>query len=153
MMKEAKAVTKVEDGKELSPTRANRRYVPLKPVSAVILADDCYLAHGVVSNISTSGACLITNTVMENGSDVRVQFAANQHEELFQLEARIVWSSEGMDPNLEIVGVMVGLQFLDMRPMLQEKISDILEQGYFHEVGVPSREDCPDVPLDHPNER
>ena len=146
-MSEAEAVVKKEGGLEYSPTRTNRRYVPLKPVSAVLLADSGYLAHGVASNISASGACLITNTVMEPGSRVRVQFSTNHQEELFQAEARIVWASEGMDPHLEIVGVMVGVQFLDVEPALEEKITDALEQGRFHEVGMMAGTDGPEVPL------
>jgi hypothetical protein len=61
----------------------------------------------------------------------------NHHEELFQAEARIVWAGEGMDPHLEIVGVMVGVQFLEVDPALEEKIFDTLEQGRFLEVGMP----------------
>jgi hypothetical protein len=138
MMSEAEAVAKKEGGLEYSSTRVNRRYVPLETVSAVLLADDCYLAHGVASNISASGACLITNTVMEPGGRVRVRFSTNHQEELFHAEARIVWAGEGMDPHLEIVGVMVGVQFLDVDPALEEKIIDTLEQGRFHEVGMPA---------------
>jgi hypothetical protein len=82
---------------------------------------------------------------MEPGSHVWVRFSRNHQEELFQAKARIVWAGEGMDPNLEIVGVMVGVQFLDVEPALEEKIIDTLEQGRFHEVGMPAAPDGPEV--------
>jgi hypothetical protein len=145
MMSETEALAGKASGVEYSPTRANRRYVPLEPISVVLLMDDSYISHGVASNISTSGACLIMNTEVEPDGHVRVRFSRNHQEELFQAKARVVWAGEGMDPHLEIVGVMVGIQFLDVEPALEEKIVAALEKGRFHEVGMPSATEGPDA--------
>ena len=58
-------------------TRAARRYVPLETVNAFVLSKNFIVAHGIVSNISETGACLITNTLIEPGqTDVDVVITA-----------------------------------------------------------------------------
>ena len=133
---EVKAAAQDAEKAEFTRTRATRRYIPLETVNALVLSEQFYLAHGVVSNISETGACLITNTVIEPGQKLQVRFITGKGVELFQTRARVVWSAEGMDPHMEIVGVMSGVQFLDDSRLLQDKIVEILEKGNFHEVGA-----------------
>lgn len=122
--------------REYEATRAARRYVPLKTVNAFVLSEDFIVAHGIVSNISETGACLITNTVIEPGQTLQIRLSTCNRTDLFQTAAKVVWSGEGMDPHLEIVGVMVGIAFQEVSYSLQETITDILEKGNFHEVGA-----------------
>ena len=125
-----------EKEREYEATRAARRYVPLETVNAVGVSEDFIVAHGIVSNISETGACLITNTVIEPGQTLQIRFNTCNKTDLFQTSAKVVWSGEGMDPNLEIVGVMVGIAFMEVSYELQDTITDILEKGNFHEVGA-----------------
>jgi len=136
-MIEAEIEAQNDDGEESQPIRAARRFVPVEPVSVVLFTENELLGHGVVSNISESGACLITSTLVEPQEHIRVTFKAKSQEDLFQSRARVVWSGEGMDPNLEIVGVMVGISFLDCSPTQREKVAEILKQGFFHEIAPP----------------
>lgn len=135
-MSEANVEPQEGGGVEFTPTRATRRYVPLETVNAVILSDDFVLAHGIVSNISESGACLITNTSVEVGQKLQIRLSTSNKIELFQTLGRVVWSGEGIDPNLEIVGVMLGVQFLDGPSALPDQLGEILQKGKFHEVGA-----------------
>lgn len=142
-MSKAKAKGKKKRDLQFSPSRASRRYVPVESVSAFVVSDSSFLAHGIVSNISARGACLITNTAIEEGEHIRVRFSTSNKNELFQAQARVVWAGEGMDPNMEIVGVMVGLAFEDVSPSFEDEILEILEQGTFHEVGAADRKKQP----------
>jgi hypothetical protein len=135
-MSEAEVTEDQEKEREYEATRAARRYVPLETVNAFVLSEDFIVAHGIVSNISETGACLITNTVIEPGQTLQIRFSTCNKTDLFQTSAKVVWSGEGMDPNLEIVGVMVGIAFQEVSYSLQETITDILEKGNFHEVGA-----------------
>ncbi len=142
-MSEAEIEAQNDDGEESRPKRTARRFVPVEPVSVALFTENELLGHGVVSNISESGACLITSTLIEPQEHIRVTFKARSHDHLFQSRARVVWSGEGMDPNLEIVGVMVGIAFLDCSPTQREKVAEILEQDWFHEIAPPEAEKQP----------
>lgn len=125
------------EGAKYSATRAARRYVPLEMVNALILSGDVVVAQGVVSNISECGACVIANTVIEPGQSLQIRFSTFDKTELFQSRVKVVWSREGMDSNLEIVGGMVGVAFVEVSWSLQNTITDLLEKGRFLEVGAP----------------
>ena len=134
-MNKAEVVAQTQTKTQSTPTRTTRRYVPLETVSAIMVSDDNLLAYGVVSNISESGACLIANTSIEPSHKVRIQFIKSDRTELFQTNARIVWSGEGIDPQMEIVGTMVGIAFEGLTAKRREAIAAILDQGSFHEIG------------------
>jgi hypothetical protein len=125
------------------PTRVVGRFVPVEPVSAVLLVNESFLGYGVVSNISERGACLITNIMIEPQHKIRVKFTDGQRREFFQAQAQVVWSGEGMDPNSEIVGVTVGITFHDLSDAQRKRIAEVLNNGSFHPVGE----------LDSPEER
>ncbi len=135
--------------REFDAVRAASRYVPVETVSAIILSDEAFLGHGIVSNISESGACLITSTMMEPHQEICVKFTNSRRIEIFQTRARVVWSSEGMDPHLEIVGVMVGLAFRDLSEQKRREIEKVLEQTIFQEVEAPDVVEERDVLLPH----
>jgi hypothetical protein len=114
-----------------------RRFVPLETISAALLEDDRVVAHGIVSNISERGACLITNTPLEPGRTVKIQLRTKGRTELFDAEARVVWSGEGLDPASEIVGGRIGATFINVSQSKRETMVAILENSYFQEVGAP----------------
>jgi hypothetical protein len=113
------------------------RFVPVETVSAILVSDTGFLGHGVVSNISIKGACLITNTMIEPHKEIRVQFTVHRGDELFQVPAKVVWSAEGMDRNSEIVGILMGVAFQPLSDSQRKTIVEILERGLFHSVGPP----------------
>ena len=113
------------------------RFIPVETISAILVSDSGFLGHGVVSNISEKGACLITNTMIDRDQKIRVQFTANRGDELFQVPAKVVWSAEGMDRNSEIVGILVGVAFQPLSDSQRKRIAEILERGLFHSVGSP----------------
>ena len=136
-MSETDTVENSEKVTKYSATRAARRYVALETVNALVLCGDVVVAQGVVSNISECGACVITNTVIEPGQSLQIRFSTSDKTELFQSRVKVVWSREGMDSHLEIIGGMVGVAFVEVSWSLQNTITDLLEKGSFLEVGAP----------------
>ena len=132
--------TEATDTTLYAPARDSSRFVPLETISAILVSEDAFLGHGVVSNISESGACLITNAMIEPDRAIRVKFSTSQGTELFQTPARVVWSGEGMDRHSEIVGVLVGVTFKDS-PDSHDKIAEVLRRDLFHKVGSPDQRD------------
>ncbi len=133
-MNEAQVVAKNE-ASLYEAIRETGRFIPLETVSAILVSDDGFLGHGIVSNISEKGACLITSTMIEPGQKIRVKFTVRRGNELFQIPAKIVWSAEGMDRHSEIVGVLVGVVFQPSSDSQRKTIVEILERDLFHPVG------------------
>ncbi len=133
-MSQAQVVVEKIETIVYAPVRDESRFVPLETISAILVSDKGLVGHGVVSNISESGACLITNALMDADQEIQVKFSTRKGMELFQTPARIVWSGEGMDRHSEIVGVLVGVMF-QTPPDSQGKILEVLERDLFCEVG------------------
>ena len=132
-----KAAARSERRSDSAHGRVGRRYIPLESISVALLEDDRIVAHGIVSNISERSACLITNTPIEPGRAVRIKLRRNGRTEFFETEARVVWSGEGLDPSLGVVGGRIGTSFMNVSESKRETIVEILENGNFQEVGAP----------------
>ena len=117
--------------------RAGRRLVPTETISVALTREDSLNAFGIISNISEYGACLITNVSLERNRIVRVQLSSPQHESLLMTEARVSWCAEGVDPVKAIVGVMVGVSFLNLDGDQQRKMAELLSSDRFQEVLPP----------------
>lgn len=126
------------------PVRANRRLVPVETMTVALVQPGALAARGIVSNVSERGACLITNTAIERGRRVRLTLSSRRSE-LFQTEALVAWCREGIDRIKEIVGVMIGVAFVDVSPELHQTIQGVLDSESFQEIVPPDAGDPDDV--------
>ncbi|MFQ5789241.1 MAG: PilZ domain-containing protein [Acidobacteriota bacterium] len=122
---------------EPSEKRGARRFIPLEPVSAVLMGRGSSLGQGIVSNISRTGACLVTNAQFSPHEPVRLLLRDRRRGEIFDSEARTVWSAEGMEVSRKIVGVLVGVSFGDGSPFQREKLQELLDSERFYEIRSP----------------
>jgi hypothetical protein len=104
--------------------RISRRFTPAYSVSAAVLDGDFHVMQGVVSNISEVGASLVTDRFVNCGPDIMLKLIEQNHG-LFETKARIVWQGDGMAPDKEIVGALLGVSFLEVSPNVREKIRDL----------------------------
>jgi len=85
---------------------------------------------GVMSNMSASGACIITNRSLSKDADVRLTIAGGRAKHMY-VEARVVWCAEGLDPVKEILGYLTGLAFtIDS----EKNVRELLSSGIFQPV-------------------
>ncbi len=104
--------------------RISRRFTPAHSVSAAVLDGDFQVTQGVVSNISEVGVSLVTDRFVNCGPDIMLKLIEPNHG-LFETKARIVWQGEGMAPDKEIVGAVLGVSFLEVSPNVRERIRDL----------------------------
>ena len=125
----------VQPGRSSEDSRVCPRVVPTRSLSAAILDGDLKIAHGTVSNMSETGAFLITNHTLAQGLAVRLVLSEGRSR-ILDTEARIVWSAEGFDPSSEIVGALQGVRFTDQsapnREQLRRRLSltEIVNPGF-----------------------
>lgn len=102
--------------KEEPMTTPAPRFLPLETISVHLEALDGTSKRrkvfGVVSNMSETGACVITNLSVPQDSDVRLTIAGSRTAATI-LEARVIWCAERLEPVKEIVGYLTGLTFDD----------------------------------------
>ena len=85
---------------------------------------------GVISNMSASGACVITNRSLPKDADVHLTIAGGRAKHM-QVVARVVWCAEGLDPVKEIFGYLTGLAFaIDS----EKSVRELLSSGIFQPV-------------------
>ncbi|MGH9460272.1 MAG: PilZ domain-containing protein, partial [Vicinamibacteria bacterium] len=109
--------------------------VPARSMSAHVFDGDLSVSRGTVSNISESGAFLITDRGLARGATVRVVLSEGR-DGLLDTQARIVWSADGLDPHSEIVGSLQGILFSDLLPSHRDALrrrlflADALQSGF-----------------------
>lgn len=116
--------------KEVPKTEAPR-FLPLETIAAALAVPAADEVFGIVSNMSETGACIITNRALSADTIVELQLANPRHGVILQATARVVWSAERLEPIREIVGFLTGLSFSS------DKIPDIrkvLSAGAFQPV-------------------
>jgi len=85
---------------------------------------------GVISNMSESGACVITNRSLPKSAIVHVRIAGGRAKHM-NVTARVIWCAERLEPVKEIVGYLTGLTFEDGS---EEPVSNLLSSGIFQLV-------------------
>jgi hypothetical protein len=112
------------------------RFVPTRSVLAAMSDGRSQIARGVVSNISESGARLVTNTLVDEGRDINLKLRFEK-DELLETDARVVWCRESIEPSTEIVGALQGVEFTHLPPEKREKMRKVLVGPDFRDVWVP----------------
>ena len=80
--------------------------------------------------MSETGACVITNTSLPEDTDVRLSISGGRAAHV-NVAARVVWSTQRLEPLKEIVGYLTGLTF-EIDP--DHAIRNLLSSGMFQLV-------------------
>ncbi len=125
----------VQPARSPGDLRISPRVAPTRSLSAAILDGDLKVAQGTVSNMSETGAFLVTDHTLVRGAAIRLVLSEGRRRVL-DTKARIVWSTEGFDPSSEIVGSLQGVFFADLSPLSREQLRrrllfpEILNPGF-----------------------
>jgi hypothetical protein len=126
----------------LAPARISRRFAPRNSVTVAIQDAESPFAYGVVTNISPSGACLVTAKPLPTGSTVQLRVSFHRQPELFEARARVVWSRddnrnlEGDDP---LRGLLLhGVEFSGIPTNQRVKLLQLLDSPDFQLVYSPN---------------
>ncbi len=116
----------------LIQNRASRRLTPRKPVTVAVHVGETDLAYGVVTNISETGACVMTDTTVGQGRIVMLRMSFYRHGDLLKTPARIVWSGPELDsPQGVPSAVLQGVQFTHLSGGEATRLQDLLDSSDF----------------------
>jgi hypothetical protein len=108
----------------------------MKSILASLVDDESQIARGIVSNISISGARVVTNVLIDQGRTVKLRMFPQKHR-LVETEARVVWGTESIEPTMEVVGALQGVQFTRVEPHQHRDIRRMLISPDFREMWAP----------------
>jgi hypothetical protein len=98
-------------------------------------------AYGVVTNISPSGACLVTAKPLPTGSKVHLQVSFYQQPDLFETDARVVWSRDdrrSLEDQGPIKGFLFhGVEFSDIPTNQRARLLHMLDSQDFQVIYTP----------------
>lgn len=124
-------MTATEPREESSPAP---RFLPLGTISVRLVSPPLTNRRpvfGILSNMSATGACVIANRSLPENTAVVLEIASRFHPAPLEVEARVVWCAERMEPVKEIVGYLTGVCF---QPAAAEEITVLLNSGIFQPV-------------------
>ncbi len=75
--------------------RTIRRIKPKHAATAAVFRDSQQLTYGVVTNLSVSGACIVTDSRLAPGSNVDLKLSFYRYPDLYEIGARVVWNRRG----------------------------------------------------------
>ncbi len=124
-----------------SSSRASRRFVPRNSAMVAIHDDDAPFAFGVVTNISPSGACVVTTTPLPTGSNVFLKVSFYRQPEMLETRARVIWSREDRlgNPIQEPKNAFLfhGVHFYSISTRQRSKLYQLLDSSEFQVVFAP----------------
>lgn len=110
------------------------RFLPLSTIGVRLHAPphtDRRPVFGIISNMSETGTCIITNLSLPVGAVVGLAIANGREAETLQVSARVVWCAERFEPVKEIVGYLTGVCFSADGVVLVRRF---LESGLFQSI-------------------
>lgn len=118
------------EGELSQQNRSSRRLTPRKPVTVAVDAGEASRAYGVVTNISETGACVVTDSGVGQGRMVLLRMSFYRHADLFETEARVVWSGQERGPS-STRAVLQGVQFTELSDQELTKLRGLLDSPDF----------------------
>ncbi len=118
------------------PEHANQapRFLPLMTIAVRLHSPphtDRRLVFGIISNMSETGTCIITNLSLPVGAAVRLTIENRPENKALEVAARVVWCAERFEPVKEIVGYLTGVSF---DPAGVEFVRRLLNSGLFQSI-------------------
>jgi hypothetical protein len=110
------------------------RFLPLETVRVRFFSPphtDRRPIFGIVSNLSETGACIITNMGLPVGVAVGLTIENWRQKGSLEVSARLVWCAERFEPMKEIVGYLNGVSF---EPDGIEGVRRLLGSGLFQSI-------------------
>ncbi len=110
---------------------------PRRTATAAIYQAGSPLAFGVLTNVSETGACVVSNNAVDAGQRVAIKLSFYRQPDLFESEANVVWVREGIDKEVGRSLVFLGVRFVDLTDFQRRKLSRLLDSEDFLTVYIP----------------
>lgn len=123
--------------------RISRRFAPRNSVTVAIHDKETPFAYGIVTNISPSGACVVTATPLPTGSTVHLKVSFYRRPDMFEAKARVVWSREdnqqtlAQEPESQRGLLFHGMQFAEVPTAQRARLLQLLDSKDFQVVFSP----------------
>ncbi len=122
--------------------RTIRRMEPKHAATAAVFRDSCQLAYGVVTNVSVTGACIVTDNRVTPGSEVDLKLSFYQQPRLYEIAARVIWNRRGGAREKGFEGLQLhGVQFAFSSALQKSRLHALLASKDFVHVFHPSATD------------
>ncbi len=119
--------------------RTIRRMEPKHAATAAVFRDTQQLAYGVLTNVSVTGACIVTDSRLEPGSNVDLRLSFYQQPHLYEIGARVVWNRRGGAGEKGFEGLQLhGVQFKLSSALQKSRLHTLLSNEDFVDVCRPS---------------
>ena len=119
--------------------RSLRRVAPKNAATIAVYQDSQQVAYGVVTNVSVTGACIVTDSALEPGSDIRLQISFYAQPQLYEMSSRVVWSRSGRSNEKGFEGLQLhGVEFLRSSAVMKSQLHALLAGDAFVNVYSPS---------------
>lgn len=125
--------------KRFEVPRTIRRMAPKHAATAAVFRDSQQLAYGVVTNVSVTGACIVTDSRLAPGSDVDLKLSFFKQADLYEIGARVVWTRRGGAREKGFEGLQLhGVHFTLTSAMQKSRLHELLDSEDFDDVFRPS---------------
>ena len=119
--------------------RTNRRRAPKRAATAAVFTDSQQPAYGVLTNVSVTGACIVTDSRLAPGSEVDLKVAFYKQPRLYEIAARVVWSRRAGTREKGFEGMPLhGVQFTLSSALQKLRLYALLAGKDFVDVCPPS---------------
>ncbi len=112
-----------------STPRTVRRLMPRQSATVAVYRGDQQVGYGIVANVSEAGACIVTDTLMPPGTDLRLKLSFYQQPKLFETIARVIWSRDASASDRGFAGLRLhGLRFTVTSTLERSRLLAILQK-------------------------
>jgi len=130
----SKSVVSVAGPEHAHHSKEAPRFLPLETIRVHLSSPphtDRRPVFGIISNMSETGACIITNLSLPVGVAVGLSIENRRKNNALVVSARIVWCAERFERVKEIVGYLTGVSF---DPDDIESVRGLLASGLFQSI-------------------
>lgn len=119
--------------------RSCSRLAPKRSATAAVFQKENRLAYGVLTNVSSHGACIITDSFLPAGANVELKLSFYDRPEIFEAESRVVWNRRGNEMvNSPNNFLLHGLEFVEVPDPQRAYLSGLLGSPDFKTVSTSS---------------
>jgi hypothetical protein len=114
---------------QISTPRTVHRLVPRQSATVAVYRGDQPMGYGILANVSEAGACIVTDSSMTPGTDLRLKLSFYQQPRLFETIARVVWSREASASDRGFAGLRLhGLRFTVTSTLERSRLVAVLQK-------------------------
>jgi hypothetical protein len=113
---------------QISTPRTVRRLVP-RQSATVAYRGEQQVGYGILADVSEAGACIVTDSLMVPGTDLRLKLSFYREARLFETIARVVWSRDAAESDRGFAGLRLhGLRFTVTSTVERSRLVAILQK-------------------------